>query len=390
MFGSLEEVNDAARHFEEVMMRQEELHPDLVPWLCKSSFGQSLKHPLVFQIFYHPGLNALCNEQYKAKTEYIEKSLAEKRWSSYIWMHERPYRMEKFYEIQADLSDEEYWELLGSIWSDSENLWQYGYMLGWLINNPDRTNGREKMMDEKETQFLATLPDEFTVYRGHQYRNRLGYSWTLSYWRAKWFAQRFGQPRQGVVQARVKKSDIIAVLLGRNEFEIVASPKKLQDIATVRKTAKRAPWLEAAKKEFEKVYVLGVHRSFHGPWHWEKVEKNALALAKATPGADKTVAQLFALIHDTKRENEDHDPEHGHRSAAYAERLFKQGKLEITKDQLVVLMDACKFHNDGQVSDNPTIGVCWDADRLDLTRVGIIPDPALLSTKAGKELLWRI
>jgi uncharacterized protein len=32
------------------------------------------------------------------------------------------------------------------------------------------------------------------------------------------------------------------------------------------------------------------------------------------------------------------------------------------------------------------IGACWDADRLDLTRVGIIPDPDMMSTEPGKEL----
>jgi hypothetical protein len=33
---------------------------------------------------------------------------------------------------------------------------------------------------------------------------------------------------------------------------------------------------------------------------------------------------------------------------------------------------------------NPTIGCCWDADRLDLSRVGIEPDTELMSTDAGR------
>ncbi len=369
----------------EILQRQEELHPDLVPWIQNASFGKMLKHPLVFSMFYHPGMNALTNEQYKHKLKALEEAKKNKKWASYIWIHERPHRLEKFAEIQKELSDEEYWELLGSIWSDSENLWQYGSLLGFLVNigRP----GREAMMDDREKAFLDKLPDQFVIHRGHQNRNRLGYSWSLSYWRAKWFAQRYQQKSQGIVSALVNKKDVIAVLLGRNEFEVVASPRNLE-IKTNRKTV-RPDWLEAAKKEFEKTYVLG-KQSYHGPWHWEKVEKNALALAKKTKGADKEVVQLFALIHDTKRENEDQDPEHGHRSAKYAEMLFNMGKFPITKQQLYLLMEACKYHNDGKVSNNPTIGVCWDADRLDLTRVGIIPDPELLSTQAGKELMWKI
>ena len=35
---------------------------------------------------------------------------------------------------------------------------------------------------------------------------------------------------------------------------------------------------------------------------------------------------------------------------------------------------------------DPTIDACFDADRLDLGRVGIIPDPGRLATEKGKEL----
>lgn len=39
----------------------------------------------------------------------------------------------------------------------------------------------------------------------------------------------------------------------------------------------------------------------------------------------------------------------------------------------------------GLTTTNPTIGCCWDADRLDLGRVGIEPDPELMSTDAGRK-----
>jgi hypothetical protein len=37
------------------------------------------------------------------------------------------------------------------------------------------------------------------------------------------------------------------------------------------------------------------------------------------------------------------------------------------------------------LSTDPTVGVCFDADRLDLGRVGIEPDPELMSTEAGRK-----
>jgi uncharacterized protein len=132
------------------------------------------------------------------------------------------------------------------------------------------------------------------------------------------------------------------------------------------------------------------HDSHHGWWHWQQVERHALKLAKEVPGADITVCQLFALIHDCKRENENDDPKHGHRAADFASQLKSCGALKINDAQLNLLIKACNLHNDGQISNDPTIGACWDADRLDLPRVKITPDPKLLSTEAGKQLMWSI
>lgn len=370
--------------FMELISKQEELDPELGLYLEKTSLGTAIKHPLLIQMFYNTAMNAFYNEQLRQKKKYVEESLVAKKWSSYIWLHERPYRIEKFMEIMDDLGDEEYWDLLGSIWSDSENLWQYKHVLKYLLNSP--RPGREKMMTEREQNFFNSLPEQFTIYRGHQGKNRIGYSWTLSYFKAKWFAHRWKPKVCGVLKATVAKKDVHAVLLGRNEFEVVASPKMLQNVKTVRKQAKRLPWIEKALQDAWAGFQLSKNASFHGLWHWEKVEKNALALAKKTKGSDPLVAQLFALLHDCKRENEDEDPLHGHRAAEYIQTL----KLPISDKQKEILMEACRYHNDGQTTQDPTIGVCWDADRLDLTRVGIIPDPKFLSTEVAKNSIWGI
>jgi uncharacterized protein len=39
----------------------------------------------------------------------------------------------------------------------------------------------------------------------------------------------------------------------------------------------------------------------------------------------------------------------------------------------------------GRTEADNTIQTCWDADRLDLGRVGIVPDPSRLCTAAAKE-----
>ena len=47
---------------------------------------------------------------------------------------------------------------------------------------------------------------------------------------------------------------------------------------------------------------------------------------------------------------------------------------------MLLLVEACRYHSDGIVDAHPTIQACWDADRLDLGRVGIRPDPRFLCT----------
>ena len=122
--------------------------------------------------------------------------------------------------------------------------------------------------------------------------------------------------------------------------------------------------------------------SLHGRVHWERVRENGFALASATEGADPEVVGLFALFHDSMRMNDGHDPDHGKRGSALARELASLLPLE--QSQLERLTTACDGHTDGFVSDDPTVGTCWDADRLDLPRVGIRPDARFLSTAAAR------
>ena len=122
--------------------------------------------------------------------------------------------------------------------------------------------------------------------------------------------------------------------------------------------------------------------SIHGPEHWARVAHNGFALADETAGADRDVIRLFALLHDAMRENDSHDPEHGARAADLALELL--ALLELSDDQYRLLVAACEQHDRGHVSLDPTIGCCWDSDRLDLPRVGTTLDLRYFSTAAGR------
>ena len=121
----------------------------------------------------------------------------------------------------------------------------------------------------------------------------------------------------------------------------------------------------------------------HGVEHWRRVAQNGGALAHSTPGADPEVVDAFAALHDSQRQSEYADPLHGDRAAALLARM--DGLDHLTRAQRIVLTIALVGHDKGQTSDDPTIGCCWDADRLDLPRLGITPNPDLMSTDAGRE-----
>ena len=121
----------------------------------------------------------------------------------------------------------------------------------------------------------------------------------------------------------------------------------------------------------------------HGESHWRRVAAAGLALLPQVPDADPALAFLFALFHDSMRLNDNYDPLHGPRGAALARELRGES-FDVGEAEMDLLGFACEEHTNGGVGSDPTVGVCWDADRLNLWRVGIKPDPRLLSTGAAR------
>jgi uncharacterized protein len=121
----------------------------------------------------------------------------------------------------------------------------------------------------------------------------------------------------------------------------------------------------------------------HGIAHWERVRENGLRLAQAT-GARPRVVELFAFLHDSRRESDGHDPEHGARAANLA-RTLAGSAFELDAADLELLVAACRDHSEGFTEADVTVMTCWDADRLDLGRVGTRPRPHRLCTAAARD-----
>ncbi|MCC6781322.1 MAG: hypothetical protein IT457_00655 [Planctomycetes bacterium] len=124
-------------------------------------------------------------------------------------------------------------------------------------------------------------------------------------------------------------------------------------------------------------------RGIHGAPHWARVRANGLRLCERT-GANPRVVELFAFLHDVCRVDDGTDPDHGRRAAELAIALA--GHAFVLDDaELDDLTLACEAHSEGRQSASLTVLCCWDADRLDLGRVGVRPDPRRLCTAAARD-----
>ena len=126
------------------------------------------------------------------------------------------------------------------------------------------------------------------------------------------------------------------------------------------------------------------NQEIHGITHGIRVERNGNAICQML-GIDGRIIRPFAYLHDFCRENDGHDPEHGLRAAKHIEKHYDFVKYHfgLSDTEMKLLMFACENHTDMIRSDFEIVNACFDADRLDLPRVGTTPDPNYMATTIG-------
>lgn len=172
-----------------------------------------------------------------------------------------------------------------------------------------------------------------------------------------------------------------------------------------------------------------VNSPIHGWKHWMSVYRNAIMIAEIaglhrfdpSENPDSTqldftaIAILFALFHDCRRTTEGHDIVHGaFGSIAMTSTLMNTDGLTPLLPEWSIASYACTLHT---IVDHPSrceefkaiesidascissddiksaIGMCLDADRLDLLRLGIVPEDRFLThteaVKRAGEVLWK-
>jgi uncharacterized protein len=96
------------------------------------------------------------------------------------------------------------------------------------------------------------------------------------------------------------------------------------------------------------------------------------------------VVEYFAFLHDVCRESDGHDSSHGPRAAQFA-LTIRARHIDLNEDEFALLIAAMEGHTARCHHADVTVSTCWDADRLDLARVGIQPDPVRLCTDAARD-----
>lgn len=214
---SVEKTNDS---FSQTMKRaqSERLLPELEVYVTDGPLGRFLNHPLVQDIMVDaaPGF---ANARLKQKKEQLQRAIENKDWSSFIFIHERPYRFDALEEAVYTHEVDSPGELIRQVWIDSENIHQNYEAWGDLIRDYGVT------MSDDDKKAFDKLPEEFTIYRGCTPAGDTGYSWTVDENQAVWFAERFEHEEARVISSRIKKSNVRAFLAGRGESEVLVLPE---------------------------------------------------------------------------------------------------------------------------------------------------------------------
>ena len=209
----------------EMYTRKEPLCAELEKYHYKAKTMDMVRHPLVYSVPYHPSENAMLNYRLKLLKEAVAAKLLESDFAGFVFLHEKPYRLDAFMSISDKLTPYQYWELLGEVWVNSENIWQNKSHWDDLLKA--KISDKHAFMSIEDQKEFSKLPSSFVAFRGCTNLNENGYSYTLD----KDIAERFSRwsmrdKSKGIVITReVKKKDVFAFTNSRGEKEVIILPK---------------------------------------------------------------------------------------------------------------------------------------------------------------------
>ena len=122
--------------------------------------------------------------------------------------------------------------------------------------------------------------------------------------------------------------------------------------------------------------------ALHGISHLRRVSILSGRLASAV-GEDVEAAVVMGFLHDCARTDDKAGDGHAHDSSVLARCLLGRFYPHLDADRIC---HAIARHADGEVTDDGLAACLWDADRLELKRIGREIDLDLLSTEVARRL----
>jgi hypothetical protein len=198
-----------------------------------------IKHPYFSSSFYpkqediNDQINKI-NNSFRKKMKWIDDFLEkEKREGKWKWflsnMVELPYMFDEFLTHKDKLTDKEYWETLGYIFTLTE--FQSRQIDDWISLFNSKRPERENLMNDDDWVFYNQLPDKIMIWRGVNDENFVkGLSWTTDKERGEWFAERFSHiyGEKILCKTRIEKEKIL--MCSPHESLIVCNPKDINNV----------------------------------------------------------------------------------------------------------------------------------------------------------------
>lgn len=220
----------------------EEIHASVVE--LEPGFRMA-QHPLYHTIWTHedmdppPGISAntvgkkWLRDLIAHKLEALENASANGNWESYVFIHERPWRVRTLYYLllSGKVPSDKVPELIMAVWTDTEYPHQ-AYGMWQEIFASTSVAALNGTLDARERALRRQLPEMPTLYRGvgemRSEEAKRGFSWTLDRDKARWFAERFRKGAGAVVEITVPKAELVGPLQCRGEEEmLILDPDEL-------------------------------------------------------------------------------------------------------------------------------------------------------------------
>ncbi len=156
-----------------------------------------------------------------------------------------------------------------------------------------------------------------------------------------------------------------------------------------------------------KAYALHPGSRIHGPAHWARVSRFGEELSRLheLTDEDRQCVSVFAWTHDLARTDDEGGGQHAFDGARYLDEVWPTVFPNLSRRQVELVRTAIRYHSDGLTAEAAwyqgllnsvdrkedeaisVVGCCWDADRLDLLRLGARPRAEFMSTEYWQKVL---